>query len=167
MTTLTAILLKEMKAEAQITRKMLALVPKEKFNWKPHEKSMAVLALATHIAELPGWVKLALTTGGIDFAESNYKPTPVNNSAELLACFEKNLAEGLEHLEKASDANLEPTWTVRHGETVFSTDNVGETIRHAFCQIVHHRAQLGVYLRLNNISLPASYGPSADETFGF
>jgi len=163
---LTTILLKEMRAEAQTTRKMLALVPEHNYSWKPHPKSMAMLNLATHIAELPGWAKLALTTNGLDFAENKYTPTPVANTAELLACFEKNLAEGLEHLERAEDKDLEPIWTLRQGATVFSTDTVGETIRHAFCQTVHHRAQLGVYLRLLNIPLPGSYGPSADEGFG-
>ncbi|MCC6372349.1 MAG: DinB family protein [Bacteroidia bacterium] len=163
----TEILLKEMNMEAATTRKMLAIVPADKFDWKPHPKSMNILQLATHIAELPGWVKMALTTDGLDFAENAYTPTPISSVAELLACFEQNYKEGVEELSKAGDKDLEPIWTLRMGDKVFSTDTKGETIRHAFSQMVHHRAQLGVFLRLLNISIPGSYGPSADEMNGF
>jgi uncharacterized damage-inducible protein DinB len=146
-------LLQEMEQEAQTTRKMLSRIPDDKFSWKPHEKSMSVKQLATHIAELPSWVSVTLTTNELDFAAQPYEPTDVNITTELLELFEKSLAEGKAHLAKATEDDLVPTWTLRNGEV----------IRMAFCQTVHHRAQLGVYLRLLNIPVPGSYGPSADE----
>lgn len=156
-------LLQEMEQEAQTTRKMLSRIPDDKFSWKPHEKSMSIKQLATHIAELPGWVSVTLTTSELDFAAQPYEPTDVNISTELLELFEKSLAEGKAHLAKATEDDLLPTWTLRNGEEIYSESSKAEVIRMSFCQTVHHRAQLGVYLRLLNIPIPGSYGPSADE----
>ena len=156
-------LLKEMDREAQTTRKMLEIVPNDKFDWKPHEKSMTVRRLATHIAELPSWVTMTLTTDELDFASNPYKPDVINNTTELLACFERSLADGRARLEKATDKDLEPNWTLRNGEEIYSVESKGEVIRMSYCQIVHHRAQLGVFLRLLNVPIPGSYGPSADD----
>lgn len=158
-------LLKEMEQEAQTTRKMLERVPNDKYDWKPHEKSMTIKRLATHIAELPSWVTMALTTSELDFANNPYQPVEINSTSELLAYFERSLADGKAHLEKATEDQLMENWTLREGETIYSTSSKGEVIRMAFSQIVHHRAQLGVYLRLLNIPIPGSYGPSADEGF--
>ena len=157
------LLLKEMEQEAAITRKMLERVPDDKFDWKPHEKSMTLKQLSTHIAELPSWVKMALTTSELDFSKMDYTPTPVSNKDELISVFEKSLAEGKAALSEAKEEDLLPTWTLRNGEKVFSVMTKYEVIRHAFAQTTHHRAQLGVYLRLLNIPIPGSYGPSADE----
>ncbi len=159
------ILLKEMDQEAQTTRKMLGRVPDDKFGWKPHEKSMTIKSLATHIAELPSWVSMALTTDELDFASNPYQPVDVNTTAELLAHFERSLADGKAHLESANEEQLNDQWTLREGDRIYSTSSKLEVIRMAFSQIVHHRAQLGVYLRLLNIPIPGSYGPSADESF--
>jgi len=159
----TQMLLKEMEQEAQTTRKMLSRVPTDKFSWKPHEKSMTIQSLATHIAELPSWVPMALDTTELDFAANPYTPVVINNTDELVNYFEKNLADGKERLAKADDEELVPNWTLRNGEQVYSVSSKGEVIRMTYCQIVHHRAQLGVYLRLLNIPIPGSYGPSADE----
>lgn len=156
-------LLKEMEKEANTTRKMLSRIPDDKLDWQPHPRSMKMHNLAVHIAELPAWVSMALHTDGIDFATVPYTPTQVSTNAELLSLFEKAYSEGYEALSGATEADLEPTWTLRNGDIIFSTDTVGETIRHAFSQTVHHRAQLGVYLRLLDIPIPGSYGPSADE----
>lgn len=160
---LIQMLLKEMEQEAQTTRKMLERVPNDKYDWKPHEKSMAIRALAPHIAELPSWVALALTTDGLDFATTPYQPANINNTAQLLDLFEKSLAEGKAQLSQATEEELQPLWTLRSGEHLLSVTTKGEVIRMSFSQIVHHRAQLGVYLRLLNIPIPGSYGPSADE----
>ncbi len=162
---LIPILVKEMEQEAQTTRKMLERVPNDKYDWKPHEKSMTIQRLATHIAELPGWVKMAFTTSELDFAKSDYKPKVVNNTEELLAFFESTYAEGLEALKNASEDDLLPTWTLRNGDQIYQVMNKAELVRVAFCQTVHHRAQLGVFLRLLDIPIPGSYGPSADESF--
>ena len=157
------LLLKEMDQEAQTTRKMLERVPNDNWDWKPHEKSMNMKRLTVHIAELPSWVTMGLTTDGIDFAATPYEPTPVNNKSELLRLFEQSLESGRTVLQNAKEADLLPTWTLRTGDKVHGVMTKYEVIRHSFSQTIHHRAQLGVYLRLLNIPIPGSYGPSADE----
>jgi uncharacterized damage-inducible protein DinB len=157
------LLLKEMDQEAAITRKMLQRVPDDKFDWKPHEKSMNIHQLTIHIAELPSWVKMALTTSELDFSTMDYTPTPASSARELLEIFEKSYAEGKNSLASASEDDLLPDWTLRNGDQVYGVMSKYEVIRHSFAQTTHHRAQLGVYLRLLNIPIPGSYGPSADE----
>jgi len=157
------IFLKEMNQEAVATRKMLSAVPQDKFEWQPHYKSMSIRALATHLAELPTWVSIALTTDELDFAATPYQPTIVETNMQLLELFEKSLADAREQLIPENEVKMGEPWTLRSGETVFSTNTKAETIRHAFNQITHHRAQLGVYLRLLDIPVPATYGPSADD----
>jgi uncharacterized damage-inducible protein DinB len=157
------IFLKELDAESVTTRKMLERVPTDKFSWKPHEKSMTLIQLATHVAELPSWISMTLTTDELDFAANPYTPEVVNNTEELLAYFERSLADGRAHLLSAREEQLEEPWTLRNGEQIYSTTSKAEVIRMSLNQIIHHRAQLGVYLRLLNIPIPGSYGPSADE----
>jgi len=154
---------KELENEAITTRKMLALVPAEKFDWKPHPKSMTMMNLATHIAELPTWVSMVLNTDELDFAVDEYKPTVVKTNAELLDMFSSNLAAGLAPLDEAKEQSLEKPWTLRNGEQILSEGSKADMIRMSLSQIIHHRAQLGVYLRLLDIPIPGSYGPSADE----
>lgn len=157
------VLLKEMNQEAETTRKMLSRVPNDKYDWQPHEKSMTVRRLATHLAELPSWVSMTLTTSELDFAKNPYGVPAIDKTQDLLAYFENNLKDGTRHLEKATEQDLEPNWTLRNGDTIYSVRSKAEVLRMTFCQIVHHRAQLGVYLRLLNVPIPGSYGPSADE----
>jgi len=157
------LLLKEFDQEIQTTRKMLALVPVDKFDWAPHEKSMKMKALATHIAELPSWVKLGLTTAELDFATAPYEPEIIESNEDLLALLEKSYEAGRNSLSNASEADLSGRWLLRTGETIHADMSKYEIIRHAFSQTTHHRAQLGVYLRLLNIPIPGSYGPSADD----
>jgi uncharacterized damage-inducible protein DinB len=156
-------LLKEMGEEAQTTRKFLERVPNDKFDWQPHPKSMTVRQLATHLAELPSWVSLTIDTDELDFAASPYTPTITNNANELLDLLEKSLAEARAGLEKTNEEQLVKTWTLRNGDQIYSASQKVEVIRMAFCQIVHHRAQLGVFLRLLDVPIPGSYGPSADD----
>jgi uncharacterized damage-inducible protein DinB len=157
------VFLKEIGQEAHSTRKMLALVPNDKFSWKPHEKSMSIIQLSTHIAELPSWVTMALFTDELDFSKTPYTPEKIDNTSELLGYFEKNLASAKDNLSKANEEQLMPKWTMRNGEQIFAVLTKGELIRHSISQTIHHRAQLGVYLRLLNIPIPGTYGPSADE----
>jgi uncharacterized damage-inducible protein DinB len=159
------LLLKEMDGEAATTRKMLTIVPADKFDWKPHPKSMSLKQLATHIGELPSWVAMAINTDELDFATSPYNPVPVNDTQNLLTYFEKCFKEGREELAKANEAEFDKIWTLRNGEAIYWQGTKYEMIRVAFSQTVHHRAQLGVFLRLLDIPIPGSYGPSADETF--
>ena len=155
--------LQELEHESVGPRKMLALVPADKPEWKPHPKSMALKDLATHLADLPTWITLALEKDELDFATSPYNPANCNGGEELVKYFEKNLEEAKRWLAKSNDSVLEEMWTLRNGEIVYMKSTRLVTIRHAYCQMVHHRAQLGVYLRLLNIPIPGVYGPSADE----
>ncbi|MCW3086284.1 MAG: hypothetical protein JWP12_3650 [Bacteroidetes bacterium] len=155
--------LKEMEAEAQTTRKMLALVPDDKFGWKPHEKSMAIERLATHIAELPTWVTMTVNTNELDFNSNAYVPKIVKNNKELMQFFEESLADGIATLKKTKDDILSDQWVLRNGDTIISKRTKAEVFRMAYSQIIHHRAQMGVFLRLLNVPIPGSYGPSADD----
>lgn len=157
------LLLKEIEQEAGTTRKMLRLVPGDKLDWKPHEKSMSMQALAVHIAELPSWVTMGLNTTGLDFAAMDYTPTPINGADDILKLFEKSLTSGTDALKNAKEEDLLPTWTMRTGEQIHAVMSKYEVIRVSLAQTIHHRAQLGVYLRLLDIPIPGSYGPSADE----
>jgi uncharacterized damage-inducible protein DinB len=157
-------LLKELEQEAQTTRKMLERVPTAYFSWQPHKKSMTVQQLASHIAELPTWVTMAVTTDELDFATNPYQREDVHNTQELMDYFERSLEDGRSHLEHASEATLDEPWVLRNGDQIYNTAKKGEIVRMAYCQIVHHRAQLGVFLRLLDIPIPGSYGPSADES---
>ncbi|MFA6276010.1 MAG: DinB family protein [Pedobacter sp.] len=157
------LLLKELESEAQTTRKFLASVPFDKTEWAPHEKSMKMMPLSTHIAELPSWISLGLTTDELDFASAPYEPIVVNNNEELLALFEKSYEGAKEELAKAKEEELTKRWVLRNGEQILSDMDKYGIIRIAFSQTTHHRAQLGVYFRLLDIPVPASYGPTADD----
>lgn len=156
---------KELEKEAITTRKMLAIVPNDKYDWKPHPKSMSIRQLATHIAELPSWVGMVLTTDELDFATMDYTPAPVNDTATLVQLFEKNLEDARHQLVNAKEEALDEPWTLRNGEKIYSTEPKADVIRMSFSQTIHHRAQLGVFLRLLDVPIPGSYGPSADESF--
>ena len=158
------ILQAELEQEANTTRKFLSIVPEDKYDWKPHEKSMSLRQLAAHVAELPGWVSLTLNTDELDFAKNEYKPVVINNAKELLDYYESVYADAKARLATATVEELEQTWTLRSGDQIFSTGNRYDFIRVTYCQTVHHRAQLGVFLRLLNVPIPGSYGPSADDT---
>lgn len=155
--------LKQLDDEAKTTRKMLSIIPDDKYDWQPHPKSMTIRRLATHIAELPSWITMTLTTSELDFASNPYTPEVINNTAELLKYFEKKLADGKAHLEAATEEQFAESWTLRNGKDIYSTSPKSEILRMTFSQIIHHRAQLGVYLRMLNVPIPGSYGPSADD----
>ena len=148
--------------EAATTRKMLARVPGDQFAYKPHPKSMDMKRLATHIADLPGWISMTLTTDELDFAQ-DYEQPVINTHADLVSYFEKRYEEGLATLIPENELQLEKPWTLRNGDTIYATNPKIEVLRMSLSQQIHHRAQLGVYLRLLNIPIPGSYGPSADE----
>lgn len=156
---------KELENEAKTTRQMLSVIPDDKFDWKPHEKSMTIKRLATHIAELPGWIGMTFTTSELDFENNPYKAEEVNTTAELLAYFDRTLEDGRRHLKAGKEEALADMWTLRSGATIYSTEPKWEVLRMAMSQIIHHRAQLGVFLRLLDVKIPGSYGPSADESF--
>ena len=163
MKSITKLLLKELEQEANTTRKMLSIVPNDKYSWKPHEKSMTIKSLATHIADLPSWPEMVLRTTELDFANNTHQIDDVNNTIALIDFFDRSVDKSIKALENAETETLDEMWTLRSGDQIFSTDTKYEVIRMSIAQQIHHRAQLGVYLRLLNIPIPGSYGPSADD----
>ena len=161
--TIIEALQRELEKEAITTRKMLSVVPNDKYNWKPHSKSMTIQKLVGHIAELPTWIGMVFNTDELDFGNNPYQPVVLENTADLLTYFENCLVEGREVLEKADPTLLSKDWTLRNGDHIYFVESKYDVLRMTFSQIIHHRAQLGVYLRLLDIPIPGSYGPSADE----
>lgn len=155
--------LKELEQEAVTTRKMLSIVPNDKLDWRPHPKSMTIRSLTTHIAEIPGWIGSGLKYDVLDMAVTPYKPTQINNSTELVELLEKSILEAKSELIPENESKLENRWVMRNGDQIWIDLSKAEVIRHALSQLIHHRAQLGVFLRLLDIPIPGSYGPSADE----
>jgi uncharacterized damage-inducible protein DinB len=160
-------LLPEFDQEMQNTRKTLERAPEEKWNWKPHDKSGTVEWLASHIATMPGWTAMTLSSQEFDYAPVGapaYQPPKINNRKELLAVFDKGVAEARAALAKASDAEMLKDWTLlAGGKTIFTLPRVACLRTMIFNHIIHHRAQLTVYYRLLGIPVPGLYGPSADE----
>lgn len=153
---------KQFVEEAATTRKMLSRIPDDHLDYKPHEKSMDMKRLATHIADLPGWIHMTFTTDEIDFAKPYEQPV-INSGADLLAYFDQRYQDGLATLVPENEEVLDKPWTLRNGDIIYSSDPKIDIIRMSLSQQIHHRAQLGVYLRLLNVPIPGSYGPSADE----
>ncbi len=157
----------ELQQSAVSARKVLERIPEEKFDWTPHTKSMTFLKLGSHVAESIGWAKFTIETDGMDVAPVDgpaWEPYVAKSSAELLETFDKNLAESLEALNAVNDATLMETWTMKKAGAVMMAMPKLVVLRGFILDhLVHHRAQLGLYLRLNDISVPAMLGPSADE----
>jgi uncharacterized damage-inducible protein DinB len=166
--TISELLLPEFDQEMANTRKLLERYPEGKADWKPHEKSMPLGRLAGHIAELPTW---AANTIQQESLELNQDSPAVRNRfiagsrEELLERFDKNVAEARAAIAGATDEGLAKIWTLRFGgQTVLSMPRRSVLRSVVMNHLIHHRAQLGVYLRLNSIAIPGLYGPSADES---
>jgi len=160
-------LLMEFDQEMANTRKTLERVPEDKPSWKPHEKSMTLSRLAGHLAELPGWGAATLQHDSIDVAPVGgppMQPTIMTTRAGLLEIFDKGVANMRAALATTSDEQFMKTWSLlMGGKTIMSMPRIAALRGFVMNHAIHHRAQLGVYLRLNNISVPSIYGPSADE----
>lgn len=155
----------EMQQEAAATRKLLERVPMDKADWTPHAKSMKLGNLANHVAELLSWTMVTLDQDELDFAKFEYKPEIPESTEALVKKFDDMLNKSVECLKKADDAKFMENWTMRNGEQVFFTLPKAAVLRSfVFNHEYHHRAQLGVYLRLLDIPLPGMYGPTADES---
>ena len=164
MRTIIELLLKELESEVALAKKMISVIPEDKFSWQPHPKSMSVKQLATHIGELPGWIGMVLTTKELDFENNPYKPRDINTLQGLLDYLEESYQYGKRELEKSTDRGiLEENWILRSGKMIFSDTSKYEFLRITLGQIIHHRAQLGVFMRLLDVKIPGTYGPSADE----
>jgi uncharacterized damage-inducible protein DinB len=157
-------LIGELSHEAATTKKILERIPAEMFDYKPHEKSMTMIRLAAHVAEMVDWVADTCTKDEIDFAAGDYKPFEPKTTAELVEYHDNLVAKATEALKNTSDEDMHKPWTLKNGETVYFTMTKIATLR-TMCMnhIWHHRGQLSVYLRLNDIPVPSIYGPSADE----
>jgi uncharacterized damage-inducible protein DinB len=153
----------EFKRESENTKKILSIIPSEKFNWKPHDKSMVLIELSQHIAGLTRWADLIIRTSELDVRKRE-KPCLPENTVELLNYFDKNASQSLDSLEKVTDEELQQVWTIRRGEHIILSLPKAVAIRTiCFNHIYHHRGQLSVYLRLLDVKIPGMYGPSADE----
>jgi uncharacterized damage-inducible protein DinB len=150
--------------EMKNTRKLLERVPLDDAHrgYKPHNKSMPLDRLATHVAEMPSWTKLALDSELFEL-EPELKPRIAESTAELLEIFDKSVEQGRAGILAATDEDMQKDWTFKFGDYVSFTEVRTKVIRSFINHLVHHRAQLGVYLRLNEIAIPGMYGPSADE----
>lgn len=157
-------LIADFKHEVESTRKILQAIPEDKLEWQPHEKSMSLGRLAGHVAENPGWIP-AMMEDELDFAAagSEYEPLIPTSQADLLEAFEKGV-EGFETaLVGRDDGFLSATWIIRQGDQVLMSQPRHEAIRSMMIHhFIHHRAQLTVYLRMLDIPVPQTYGPTAD-----
>jgi uncharacterized damage-inducible protein DinB len=160
-------LLPEFDQEVKSTRKCLERIPEEKFTYKPHPKSFDMGSLATHIATMLGWGVTTINSDSFDYAPVGgepYVPPVVKTNAELLSMFDKGAAEFRAAIAAADDATMMKPWSLLGGgQVVFTMPKIACIRGMIFNHIVHHRGQLSVYLRMNDIPVPALYGPSADE----
>lgn len=164
-------LLPEFDEEFANTRKTLERIPDDQLTWKPHEKSMELGRLAWHLADFPEWCRDTIKTDSLSMTEEDGEKMmngwKGKTRADILARFDKDAAEAREILAKASDADLARHWKMEWGGQVMVDSPKEQVLRKwVFSHMIHHRAQLGVYLRLNNIPVPGAYGPSADEMGG-
>jgi uncharacterized damage-inducible protein DinB len=161
-------LLPEFDQEMANTRKFLAIVPEDKFGWTPHKKSWNLATLATHIANMPGWAVDTVAKDSFDIAPPGappYKEEPATSQKELLQRFDKNVAAARAAIAGATDDHLMKPWSLLSGgQTILTMPRIAVIRSFVMNHGIHHRAQLGVYLRLNDVAVPGVYGPSADET---
>lgn len=161
---LSQALLPEFDQEMKTTRRLLERLPENKATWKPHEKSMELCQLATHLATLPHWAEAI--AGQDSFDVSTAPPNPrLTSRAEILAAFDASTAAAHKAIAGTSDAEMMKTWTFRAGDkTIFSMPRVAVFRAFILNHVIHHRGQFSVYLRLNDVPVPSIYGPSADES---
>jgi len=164
---ISASLLPELDQEMAGTRKTLERIPEDKFDFRPHPKSFTMINLATHIANMVGWGKDTLESDSFDVAPVGaepYREEPAKSVAALLEKFDKNLAAFREALAKTSDEKMMANWSLlAGGNPIFTMPRIACIRGMILNHLIHHRAQLTVYLRMNDVPVPALYGPSADE----
>jgi uncharacterized damage-inducible protein DinB len=160
-------LLPEFDHEMENTRKTLERVPENKLDYKPDPKSMSLGRLAGHIAEMVSWGAMAVNTESLDLdpdGKGSFEALVAKSREQLLAAFDKNVKETRAAIAGATDPQLAVEWTLKvHGHTILTMPRIGVIRTMVLNHIIHHRAQLTVYYRLNGIPVPALYGPSADE----
>ncbi len=160
-------LAQELQHEAVSTRKMLERLPKDKLTWRPHDKSMSLGRLAIHLAEIPAWVSNTVIDDELDFSTLDYKPTEAESSEQVVKLFDENISRAIEILKNAKEEDWMKMWTMRDGETVYFTlPKIAVLRSFVYSHLIHHRGQMSLYLRLLDVPVPSSYGPSADEEGG-
>jgi uncharacterized damage-inducible protein DinB len=163
--TIRELLLQEFDAEMQKTRTTLERIPVDNKDFAPHKKSTPLNKLAPHIAQLAGFGLTILTTPSLDFSQGSFQPLPFESPAQLVRALDENAARARAALEKTPDAAWNDGWKLSFGgKTIFEGSRFLAYREMFLNHLVHHRAQLGVYLRMNNKPVPALYGPSADES---
>ena len=162
--TFSEAVLPEFDLELANTRRVLARVPSDKGAWKPHPKSFALGHLAQLVSGLPGWLTNIVTQTELDLAKGpGYS---LQKTQTLLDIFDKNVRDARAAIAAASDEDLDVKWSLKMGDRVLATDARRSVVRNTISHLVHHRAQLGVYLRLLDLPVPSAYGPTADEGWG-
>ncbi len=162
--TIAEVLLLDYDAEIANTRRVLERVPEDKPDWKPHEKSMPMGRLAVHVARLPEFAKMILTSDDLDLATAKLPTLFFEGREKLVALLDETSTETRQALQSATDEQLLTRWKLSWGEKVITEGPRATLYRTMFLNhLVHHRAQLSVYLRLNEVPVPGLYGPSADE----
>jgi uncharacterized damage-inducible protein DinB len=156
-------LLPEFDHEMTVTRKLLERVPEDRFEWKPHQKSYSLGQLAQHVATIPMWGSVTLNESELDVSSSP-QLEPLTSRAGILSLFDDNVSRTRAALVGKSDAELMAAWALkRDGHVIFSMPKASVWRSFVMSHLIHHRAQLGVYLRMHDVPLPSMYGPSADE----
>ncbi len=162
------LLLPELDEEMKKTRTALERVPADKKDFAPHAKSMPLGKLAPHIAQLASFGVIILTTPELDFSKGSITPVPFESAAQLVRVFDEGTAKVRATLQATKDEAWKENWKLSfQGKTIFEGSRFLAYREMFLNHLVHHRAQLGVYLRLNDKPVPATYGPSADDTMGF
>jgi uncharacterized damage-inducible protein DinB len=161
---ISEMLLPEFDREAAVTRTFLAQAPEENFAWQPHPKSFTLGQLANHLAMLPQYATITMTTPSFNVAGAPSESSVPETRQALLELFDANIAAARAAIAAATDEAFGQLWTLQNGEqTVFTMPRLAVLRVMVLSHLVHHRAQLGVYFRQNDLPVPASYGPSADE----
>ena len=157
-------ILAELAHEGATTRRLLERLPQDRLAWQPHQKSMTLGRLATHIAEIPGWVGSIVEKDEFDLGASGYVPPTLGSVAEIIAMFDKSVAMATETLKRQSNDRLLAKWRFKkNGQLLMEMPRLGMIRSFLMNHLIHHRGQLSVYLRLQNVPLPSIYGPTADE----
>jgi uncharacterized damage-inducible protein DinB len=154
----------EMQHEAASTLRLFEALPDNLPDFKPHEKSMTLSLLASHVAELPSWAVETMTLEVMDFAKMDYVPKDFKTKKELIDFHNESVKAGIETLQKCKDEDFFVNWSMQTGDNVHFTLPRAVVMRSfVMNHIVHHRAQMTVYMRMLGIKLPGMYGPTADE----
>ena len=159
---LTDLFLAQLDAESARSRRALEAVP-DRPDWKPHDRSMPLSRLAMLVAMMPSWLSMIIDRDDLDLSGANVDSNPRQSSTELVAAHDRAVADARRALTATRDESLMTPWRLRLGDRVVSEDPKYVVIRATFAHLAHHRGQLTVYLRLNDVPVPAIYGPSADD----